>query len=444
MNKESIKEVLVSQKKLFLEKSELFGRDIVEGFHERFSKIREAIIITGIRRCGKSSLMRLLWDEFKEKENLTADQFLYVNFEDERLAGFGHEDFSKLLEAHGELWSPDKTKRIFLLLDEIQNVALWEKWINRIYEEDKYRIFITGSNATLLSSELSTALTGRNIPITLFPLSFHEYLVHFKNKKISSSSFYDQTEKTEIKKIFEEYLVRGGMPEYVKTGSVELVQEYFKDIISRDIVNRYRVKYKQELKELARLLLATPGQIQSLNAISRSVGMKNISTVKNYLQYLEDSFLFFRLSLFSFSLKKQIYNPGKYFVADAAFFQNIAFKFSDNLGSVYENIVFSELKWDSRNELFYVKTEKNFEVDFAVKKKNKLEKLIQVSVELEDKKTAEREERALLAAMQEFNLSEGLILNRDLEKTGEREGKNIFYIPLWKWLLRRYWIPEKI
>ena len=131
-------------------------------------------------------------------------------------------------------------------------------------------------------------------------------------------------------------------------------------------------------------------------------------------------------------------------MADAAFFQNIAFKFSDNLGSVYENIVFSELKWDSRNELFYVKTEKNFEVDFAVKKKNKLEKLIKVSVELEDKKTAEREERALLAAMQEFNLSEGLILNRDLEKTGEREGKNIFYIPLWKWLLRRYWIPEKI
>lgn len=432
-----LKEILVDQKKLFLEKRGLFMRDIVEDFYEKFHKLKEVVMITGIRRCGKSSLMRLLWDEFRKKENLTSDQFLYVNFEDERLADFGRDDFSKLLEAYSELYSPQTSKRIFLFLDEIQNVELWEKWINRIYEEDKYRIFITGSNATLLSSELSTALTGRNIPITLFPLSFYEYLVYFKNRKISASSFYDQAEKIEIRKVFQEYLIRGGMPEHAKTGSVELIQEYFKNIILRDIVNRYRVKYKQGLKELARLLLATPGQIQSLKTISRSVEIKNINTIKNYLQYLEDSFLFFKLPLFSCSLKRQIYNPGKYYVADIAFFQNIAFKFSDNLGSVYENIVFSELKRDAQKELFYFKTERDFEIDFAVKRKNEIENLIQVCANLSNTETEEREKRSLLAAMDELNINEGLILNQETEKTETIKGKKISYIPLWKWLLRK-------
>lgn len=435
MNKETLKEAIVSQKEIFLGKKNLFQRDILEGFYEKFHKVEEVLVITGVRRCGKSSLMKLIWDKYKKRENLTDEQFLYINFEDERLLDFDKDDFSKLIEAYLELYDPDGKKKIFLFLDEIQNVSFWEKWINRTYEEGKYKIFITGSNATLLSSELATSLTGRNIPITLCPLSFHEYLVHYKKYKLTKTSFYKQEEKKEIKKIFEEYLLFGGMPAFIKTQSVELIQEYFKDIISRDIVNRYRIKYKREINELAHLLLSNLGQIQSLKNISKGVEIKNINTIKNYLQYLEDSFLFQHLPIFSYSYKKQIYNPDKYYTVDIAFFHNIAFKNSENSGAIYENVVFSELKRNLQNEVFYYKTKKGFEVDFAVKQKNKIEQLIQVCYEFTSAKTELREERALLEAMSELNIKEGIILNREAEKTEERDGKKIHYIPLWKWLL---------
>jgi len=231
MNKEDLKEVIVSQKKLFLEKTNLFQREILTGFYDRFRKLKEIIVITGVRRCGKSSLMKLIWADFKLKENLSDNQLLYINFEDERLVGFSKDDFARLLEAHYELFGKAEAKKVFLFLDEIQNVPFWEKWVNRIYEESRYKIFVTGSNASLLSSELATALTGRNIPIVLYPLSFYEYLAYFKDQKILAASFYDQARRVEISRMFEEYLRLGGMPEYIKTESTELIQEYFRDII---------------------------------------------------------------------------------------------------------------------------------------------------------------------------------------------------------------------
>ena len=435
MNKEILKEAIVSQKKVFLEKKDLFQRDILRGFYQKFYKTNEVLVITGVRRCGKSSLMRLIWNEYKQREKLTDEQFLYINFEDERLIEFDKNDFSKLLEAYLELYAPNKKKKLFLFLDEIQNVKYWEKWINRVYEEGKCRVFVTGSNATLLSSELATSLTGRNIPITLYPLSFQEYLVNFKGHRITTESFYRQEERIKIEKTLKEYLLFGGMPAFIKTHSIELIQEYFKDIISRDIVNRYRVKYKQQLKELAHLLLSNLGQIQSLKNISKGIEIKNINTIKNYLGYLESSFLFCHVPLFSYSLKKQIYNPDKYYTVDIAFFQNIAFKNSDNAGAVYENIVFSELSRNPHNDFFYFKTKKGFEVDFVVKQKNKVQQLIQVCYELVSAKTSEREERALWEAMDELNLKEGIILSSEIEKIEKKDGKIIHYIPLWKWLL---------
>jgi len=437
MNKERIKEAIVSQKKVFLEKRDLFQRDILQGFYHKFHKNSEILVITGVRRCGKSSLMRLLWDEYAHHEKLTKEQFLYLNFEDERLTEFDKDDFSKLLEAYLELYTPDKKKKLFLFLDEIQNVSHWEKWLNRLYAEDKYRIFVTGSNATLLSSELATSLTGRNIPITLHPLSFREYLLHFKGQELTAESFYQLEEKIKIEKTFNEYLLFGGMPAFIKTRSIELIQEYFKDIISCDIVNRYRVKYKQELKELAHLLLSNLGQIQSLKNISRGLELKNINTIKNYLGYLENSFLFQHLPLFSYSLKKQIYNPDKYYTVDIAFFQNIAFKNSANAGAVYENIVFAQLGRNSQNEIFYFKTKKGFEVDFVVKRKNEIQQLIQVCLDPMNVKTVEREERALWDAMAELNIKKGFILNGEIEKTEKRAGKSIQYVLLWKWLLEK-------
>lgn len=437
INENILKEVMVSQKKIFLGKKDLFKREILENFYKKYGKLKEIVVITGIRRSGKSSLMKLVWDEFKIKEKLIDDQFLYVNFEDERLIGFDKSDFQKLIQAYYELNSPAKNKKIFLFLDEIQNVKYWEKWLNRLYEEDKFKIFITGSNATLLSSELATALTGRNVAVTLFPLSFYEFYAYFKNNSLTGQSFYDLNEKVKIKKEFREYLRLGGMPEYVKTKSPELIQEYFRNILLRDIVNRYNIKYKQGLKELAHILLANIGQVYSLRNLSRSIEIKNINTIKNYIQYLEESFLFSKLPLFSFSYKAQIYNPHKAYAADIAFFQNIAFRTSENIGAIYENLAYLSLKRNNRGgEIFYYKTKKNFEVDFLVKKGGKIRNLIQISSDIYSLKTREREERALIDAMEELKMPEGIIINENTEKEKRILNKKIIYIPLWKWLLR--------
>lgn len=435
INENLLKEAIVSQKKAFIQKKDLFSRDILKDFYAKYGGLKEAIVITGIRRCGKSSLLRLVWQEIKARQKFSDEQFLYLNFEDERLVGFSREDFSGLLEAFYQLNSPDKREKVFLFLDEIQNVPHWEKWINRLQEESGYKIFITGSNATLLSSELATALTGRSVSVELQPLSFREFYVHFKREALNRKSFYDIDQRAKIKKALEEYLLSGGMPEYIKTGSEELIQEYFRDIISRDIVNRYNIKYKQGIRELAHLLLSNLGQIQSLKKISRHIEIKNIGTVKNYLRYFEDSFLFFHVPLFSFSYKKQIYNPDKIYVSDIAFFNIAAFKSSQNRGAVFENIVFSFLRKEKYNEIFYYKTERNFEVDFVVKQKNKVGQLIQVCADISSNETAQRERRALLEAMEELKVKRGIIVNDSLEKTEEEGGKTIEYIPLWKWLL---------
>lgn len=430
-----LKEIIISQKKIFLNKKDLFGRAILKDFYKKYGRLKEIIVITGIRRVGKSSLMKLIWEEFKIKNRLTNEQFFYVNFEDERLISFDKNDFQKLIQIYYELNSPAKNKKIFLFLDEIQNVKYWEKWLNRLHEENKFKIFITGSNSTLLSSELATALTGRNVSITLFPLSFYEFFVYFKNNDLTKQSFYDLEQKVKIKKEFQKYLKLGGMPECVKTESPELIQEYFKNILLRDIVNRRNIKHKQGLNELAHILLSNAGQIYSLRNLSKSIEIGNINTIKNYIQYLEESFLFSKLPFFSFSYKAQIYNPHKIYVADISFFNNIAFKFSENKGTIYETIVYLALKTDKNNEIFYYKTKKNFEVDFLIKKGNKIDSLIQVSSNMLNAKTIEREERALVSAMDELKVSKGIIISESLEKEKKLLNKKIVYIPLWRWLL---------
>lgn len=438
MKKEAIKQIISSQKNIFLSKNGLFPRDILLNFYTKYRQLKEIFLITGIRRCGKSSLLRLIWDDYKSREELTDDRFLYVNFEDERLADFAKDDFELLMEAHRELNPESKDKETFLFFDEIQNIRYWEKFLNRLRESEKHKIYVTGSNASLLSSEMGTALTGRNIPIALYPLSFHEYLTCFKKQKLAPSSFYDHGQRIIIQSALKDYMRAGGMPEYIaKNESLELIQGYFKDIVSRDVILRYQIKYKQEINELARLLFATSGQTQSLKNISKNINIKNISTIKNYLKYLEESFLFFRVPLFSYSYKTRLFNPSKYYAMDIAFFNNIALPPGQNLGWICENIVLGELKRNRQNEVFYCKTKKNLEVDFIVKNRSGIQ-IYQVSHDLADPKTENREVKALLAAMDELNLKSGIILNKEIEKTENIEGRQIQYIPLWKWLLKNY------
>jgi hypothetical protein len=224
----------------------------------------------------------------------------------------------------------------------------------------------------------------------------------------------------------------GGFPEVVLQNFRPLLQEYLRNIIYRDIVLRYKIKQEANLKEIAAFAISNIGNDLSLKRIAQMAKMKNITTVKNYLSYLENSFLFYRASKHSYSLKTQIYNPDKFYVVDHGFYNETAFSSSSDKGKVLENMVYMELKREYP-QIYYYRGKK--ECDFVVKEKNKITQAIQTTVALNDG-NRQREIGGLLEAMDEFALKEGLILTESESARIERDGKVIEVKPIWQWCLR--------
>lgn len=434
MEKEKLKELIVGHKEKFLSEEGLIRRDIQDEI-EKYIPQREILIITGIRRSGKSSLMKLLCNDLIKKRNISADNILYLNFEDERFVPFSVQDFETLFETFLELENPQG--RTYLFLDEIQNISGWEKWLNRLYEFENVKIFVTGSNASLLSSEISTALTGRNRQIVIWPFSLREFLA-MKGMSIDIKSLYKRQEKVALNRLFREYLELGGFPEILKIGDPTLLEQYYKDIIYRDVITRYGIKNVKEIKELTLFLAANPGTVQSYKNIGNIIGVRSQNTVKNYLEALNNVYLFFSIDLFDYSLKRQIYNPSKMYCIDVALSNSISFKFSRNIGHIYENIVFLELL-RRKKELYYWKSKKGREVDFVVKKGLHINEAIQVCFSLEDAGTRQREIEALREARDELKVGRLTVITDDEESTvhvTSQHGEDEINIkPLWKWLL---------
>lgn len=431
MDKNKLKELLIEYKQRFLTtRTDLIRRKIQDNI-EPFIKFKEVVIITGPRRGGKSSLMKLICDDLIKKDKVPPSNILYLNFEDERFIDFNTSDFAHTYELFLQINKP--MGRLYFFLDEIQNVTGWERWVNRLYENENIKIFITGSNASLLSSEISTALTGRNRTITNFPFSFGEFLT-FKNFRLQENDFYQTRKRAVIKGFFQEYLRLGGYPEIIKINDPTLLEQYFKDIIYRDILPRYSIKKIKEIRELCLFLASNLASIHSYNKLQRLIGVKSINTVKTYLEILEEVFLFFRINLFDYSIKRQIYNPSKIYIIDTALGNSISFKFSENIGHIYENLVFLELKRRNK-EIYYWKSKKGKEVDFLIKKGLNIEEAIQVSYNLNYKKTLDREIESLLIAKDEFKIKHLSIITEDEEAEKEIGDVKIKIIPLWKWLL---------
>jgi len=330
-----------------------------------------------------------------------------------------------------ELENPKGRKCFFL--DEIQNIKGWEKWVHRMGEFENIKFYITGSNAALLSSEVSHALTGRNRQVVNWPFSFREFLL-FHGLVIDGKEFYVKEKRARIKNLLGEYIKGGGFPEVVKSKDNTLLEQYFRDILYRDLIVRYSIKNTKELKELCLFLASNIAAIYSYDRLKKMIGAKNLNTIKNYLESLENVFLFFRVALFDYSVKRQIYNPGKFYMVDTALAQAIGFKFSEDAGHVYENLVFLELKRRGR-DLYYWKSKKGQEVDFVLRKGLKVEEAIQVCFNLGNPETREREFRSLLAAKEELNPSRYLIITQDEEGEEKINQCHIQIIPLWKWLL---------
>ncbi len=421
INKELLKEVLIEQQRKIKESK---NRDFVlrEALNKikRLLRLKHSIIITGVRRCGKSVLLSQIIENFFDKS-------YYVNFEDERLADFELNDFNKLYEMCIELFGKANT----FFLDEVQNIVGWEKWVRRMYENN-FKFFITGSNARLLSKELATLLTGRHIQLPIFPFSFMEFL-KFQKFEFKKEDIYITERRSLLSKYFSEYLKSGGFPEYLKYKQIEILQEYFNDIIQKDIIERYKVKDIKQLKELGRYLITNTGNLTTYNQLKRLGEIKSVNTVINYFFYLENAYLLFKVPYFSYSLKKQAANPFKVFAVDIGLRNAISFKFSKDLGKAYETMVAIELKRRNK-EFYYWKNVQHEEVDFIIKE-NKVKQLIQVCCDISDINTKKRELKALIKASKELKCNNLLVITDDNESEEKYFGKKVKFIPLWKWLL---------
>jgi len=423
ISKNILKEVLLEQKQKLesLNQEDFIIREMLIEI-EKFVNIKHSIVISGIRRCGKSVLI------FEIIKRFFKDNYYFINFQDERLADFTVQDFNVLYETLIELFGKQKT----FFLDEIQNVEGWEKWVRRMYD-DGFKFFLTGSNAKLLSKELATLLTGRHLQFSVYPFSFKEFL-KFRNIKYNKEDIYITEKKAFLIRHFNEYVDVGGFPEYLNDKKIEILQGYFNDILYHDVAERHKIEQLKELKVLARYIIANSGNLMSYRQLSAASQIKSVNTVIKYFSAIENSYLIFAVPYFSYSLKKQNMNPFKVYAIDISFKDAINFKFSKDIGRKYENIVALQLKRDDI-EFYYWKNVKHEEVDFIIMDKNKIKCLIQVCYDISFKEAKEREIKSLLNASKELKCKNLIIItdNYDAEETIVDE--KIRYVPLWKWLL---------
>ena len=368
---------------------------------EFISLSKQAVIVSGIRRCGKSTLLQQINKKF-------TDPTLYLNFEDPRLAGFDISDFNRL----HEIVTLNGINILFF--DEIQNIDKWENFV-RFRLDEGYRIFITGSNASMLSRELGTKLTGRHFSKELFPFSYTEYLALTGVKADTESS--DRYRKT------------GGFPERVKTGMPEILMNVFNDIIFRDIALRFNIKNSSVLQQLAVWLISNTSKPVSGNSLRKLFSIGSSSSIMEYLSHLSDAYLFFFVPRFSYSQKVQIVNPKKVYAIDNGLIEANSVSLSNDEGRLLENMVFMQLRRMTK-EIYYFSEKK--ECDFVVFGKGKLSGLYQVCWQL-DQDNLDRELAGIAEAMNFFKVDNGMVITHDQSDSFIRDGKTITAIPFYKW-----------
>jgi len=411
-------------------------REIPEVIQRDFSlgkyvstKLNKIVVLSGFRRVGKTYL---LFDEIQKLlRKYSKKEVVYINFEDERIplkSEFLSELIPEIIRINGEVPK-------FLFLDEIQNFPDWSKWLRRVYDlYPKIKFFVTGSSSKMSVNKIPTELRGRYLLNKIFPLSFKEFL-EFKG--------VNENSENKLINYFEDYLVEGGLPEVVlaeNSEKTEIVKSYYSSVVNRDLIETYSIRNKESMKAVLNLVLNSTNY--SYNKLYNSIKSMQYEIGKNtlidYLNFIEDSFFMFSVPIFSYKVKNRMQYPKKNYFIDNVFISRISTNFSRNYGRLYENLVgINLLRLDK--EFFYWKNEKNEEVDFVLKKGNKVDKLIQVCYDIKNPETFDREVRALLKASKELKCKKLIVLNKDKEEVIDREwfgikGK-IKLIPLWKWCL---------
>jgi predicted AAA+ superfamily ATPase len=387
------------------------------------------ISIIGSRRAGKTFYFYQIIQNLL-KNDISKENILYINFEDDRLLPLESDELNDLIEAYYELYPDSKKQKKYFFFDEIQNIKDWEIFVRRIYDKEKIKIYITGSSSKLLSKEIATSLRGRTLTFHLHPLSFNEFL-KFKNIKMEKNYEYS-SQRFKIKNLFEEYLNFGGFPEVALSEKLkqEILSDYYEMFIYRDLVERFSIRNTRLLKMLTKYLITNISSVFSINSYYNSTKKEmkvSKETILEYISHLSDINLIYLVPIFSYSLKVQQVNPSKTYCIDTGLRNAVALKFSKDVGRLTENIVYIELKRRGK-EIFYWKNKQ--EIDFVIKEKN--DKLTAINVNYTDK-INEREIKGLQEFQKKYKseINELLILSRNLEE--KKEGINI--IPVWKWLL---------
>ncbi len=395
-----------------------------------------AITIYGPRRAGKTSVLFLLMKRLMEQNQYTINNIVYINFEDNQLIDLKSEDLDLILNAYRELF-PEQVPVLFL--DEIQNLEGWSKWVRKLIDQ-KFRVFITGSNSKLLSREIATELRGRSFPLLLLPFSYLEFL-SWHQISYSRQDLYDPPTQARLRHLTEQYLFNGGFPEVLSLQTLRkelILKDYLKTIVYQDIAERYHARNSFLLKFLINFCLENYGNLISVNSIYNYLKSRNIKTGKDviyeYLDYLEEALFVFPVKRSSDSVKEQEQYGRKFYLADTGYAS--LHKLKLNKGRLFENMIFLEIYRRTEEVTFYHNA---FECDFLISGEDGVLP-VQACLTLnqglsEDSGVLERESKALFATMDKFSVSRGLIITLDQRQFIQSGSKTIEVIPFEEWMI---------
>lgn len=386
-------------------------------------KIEEILILLGIRRSGKSTLFKLIIN--KLIEDCSPKSILYINFDDPFFE-IAYDDSKKIYQIIETAQEITQEKIAYIFLDEIHNVSAWERFVKSNYDSKVFKkIFITGSNSKLLLSEYASLLTGRYISKRVRPLSFCEILQH-KNIKTTIDIIQN---KMIVDKVVKHMLQYGS---YAKIFLIEdttvkrdLLISYYDAILYKDCIKNNKIRDIKIFEQLAHYLLTHVSDPISYNGIAQILSCSDV-TVREFIKILGNSFLISELNNFSFSQGKQLRQKKKYYVADNGLVYSLMFKFSDNFGKLFENLVFTELRKARHDEIYYYTDNK--ECDFIVKKDKEL-LAIQACYDINER-NRDREISGLYNAMEKLNCKNGVIVTLNQE---EKISDNVKIIPFWQY-----------
>jgi hypothetical protein len=395
--------------------------------------IKRAISIIGPRRAGKTFFMFQVIGELLH-DNIDKSRILYVNLESDSLIGCTIEDLRNMLNIFYEIYPENKKQKIYLFLDEVQNVPDWERFVRSVVDSEEIQVYVSGSSSKLLSMEVATSLRGRTLPYYIYPFNFKEFLraKGFKVEKYLSSS-----QKAMLLNLLQKYM-RGSYPEVIlfEMEGEKILKEIFEVTIYRDIIERFRVRNVRALRLMAKgLVSSTYFSIHKFYNYLKSLGMKvSKNTIYNYVEYFSDSLVLYTLRKYSRSYKEVEQTIPKIYLVDNGL---LIVNGVESTSRLMENLFFSELlkKGFTPNENLFYFGSNDKEVDFVIKSGGKVKQLIQVCYNIENFDTKEREVSALVKASKELNCNDLTVITWDYEGVERHNGRRIKFLPLWKWLL---------